>query len=100
LRTSSISSSGDEQEHRAFAFLRQLRLGGDLVGCWTEFLHMLDREPGSHQKVEGSSHRAMMLHDPFGKPIGRPRPFHEVAVEGPCFPPLGVGGPARIRRAV
>ena len=98
-RASPLPSRSNQQEHRSLAFLRQFRSRGNLVQRRTEFLHMSDRESGSDEKVEGRSHRAMLLHNPFGKPIGRPHSFHKVMVKGPRLATLRVNRPAWIGRS-
>ena len=59
---------------------------------------MLNRESALYEKVERGSYGAVMLHNPFSKPISRPRPFHEVAVKRPCLLAIGVDRPTWIPR--
>src|SRR5262249_44004657 len=65
---------------------------------WTEFLHLPDRESGPNESVEGAADRAVILHDPIGKPVGGPRPFHEVVVQRPCSAPVDGNRLSRIGR--
>jgi hypothetical protein len=44
---------------------------------------MGDHKAEADQLIEGGSDGAVLLYNPFGKPIGRPRALDPVAVEWP-----------------
>ena len=72
-----------EQERRALALGRKVRLRGDLLGRRSPFVDVRHGEAGAPQQGKIRRDGAVLLDHALGEPVGRARALVEVAVDRP-----------------
>src|SRR5271166_6835234 len=87
-----------EEERRALALIRPVRLGRYLLLGRTPFLDMGDSEAEPNEHVDVGRQRPMLLDDTLGEPIRRARAFIQVALDRPNLAACSIERPVRLGR--